>query len=150
MDMAKVLYVQAEYSLERIAEMVGVSIRTIRNWKADNSWDDLKGLFESSSIEQARRYQKQIDLILDIADRDGITDDSGKLKGPRPLTASETDIIYKLERMIATVKGEVGFSETSYVFKQFTRFVMGRDPELAKQFVSLQDAYMKSIFIKDE
>ena len=120
------LFLDTDKTQKEIAEIVNVTEKTVTKWKVEGDWDLLK----SASTITARNiidniYQKMHELSL-----------SDKLEADKLIKLAST--IEKLSNKKVTV------SQIINVFKDFTTWAFGEDPELAKQINLLQKKYVNN------
>ncbi|WP_434575520.1 helix-turn-helix domain-containing protein [Riemerella anatipestifer] len=118
------LFLDTDKTQKEIAEIVGVTEKTLTKWKLEGEWDKIK----SASTITARNiidniYQKMHELS-----------QSDKLEADKLIKLAST--IEKLSDKKVTI------SQIINVFKDFTTWAFGEDPELAKQINLLQKKYV--------
>jgi DNA-binding XRE family transcriptional regulator len=109
---AQTLYIKLGKSQKEISESVGVTEKTLKNWREKGNWDTLRAGEVSTPDELARSLYAQIQKISDHA-RDM----------NEPLTPSDTDQISKLSKAISNIKQKPTLGVISYVMEDFAQFL---------------------------
>jgi transposase len=113
--LAYTLYVENGFEQKVIAEITGISERSILNWKKDNNWEADKEESRMGFEQQRRRIRKQIDNVLtQIEKRDepyNVPD------------SKESDIINKLADAAKKLQTELSFAHKSEAGKQFILYI---------------------------
>jgi DNA-binding XRE family transcriptional regulator len=121
---AQDLFLDTDKTQKEIAEIVGVTEKTLGKWKTEGDWDMLK----SASTVTSRKiidnlYKRSYDLSLD----------------PK----SKPDDIIKLALSIEKLSNrKVTVSQIINVFKDFIAFAFKDNAELAKEINLLQKKYV--------
>lgn len=122
------LYVNTDYTQEEISSMVGVSARTINQWSTKGNWRELKA---ASKITVNKILSNLYNKIYE-----GTKKDSDK-----PLSSDE---IAKIASSIEKMKdSRVSVSALTNSFKEFTTYLMGVNPALAKEIVVHQHQFLQ-------
>lgn len=138
-NQARNLYVRNGVLQQDIAEIVGVSEKTISQWKRAENWDkERAAVTTTKDSELTRLYSMLSSLNGAIEGRDQ--------KYPTP---GEADTINKLSSAIAKLEQETGLSATVNVFMRFTKWLRETvDLETTKRFGELSDKYIKSLVVQ--
>lgn len=139
-EFAEVLFVRQGLTGKEIAEKVGTTEATISKWRKDGKWDDLKASLSITKAEQLAHINEQINE-LNAAIRK-------KPAGERYASSTESDTLSKLTAAKRNLETETSIAETINVFVGFHDWLRGVDIDKAKQFVQLQDAYIKTLLNK--
>ncbi|MDY3352306.1 helix-turn-helix domain containing protein [Riemerella anatipestifer] len=118
------LFLDTDKTQKEIAEIVGVTEKTLTKWKLEGEWDKIK----SASTITARNIIDNIYLKMHELSQ------SDKLEADKLIKLAST--IEKLSDKKVTI------SQIINVFKDFTTWAFGEDPELAKQINLLQKKYV--------
>lgn len=113
--LAFTLYVDNGFSQKVIAEITGISERSISTWKKDNDWDRAKEEARMGLEQQRKRLTRQIDHILTVIEA-----------RPEPNnipTSSESDTINKLADAAKKLQTELSFAHKAETGKQYIRFI---------------------------
>jgi DNA-binding XRE family transcriptional regulator len=136
-DLAKQLYLKSQMSQKEIAEMVGVTEKTISTWINDDTerWGMLKSSLIITKESELRRIYIQInELNTTIERRD---------EGKRYASPSESDTLSKLAATSKALESDASISEIVNVFIEFSEFLKQTDLQKSKDFIVLQDAFVK-------
>lgn len=135
-EWAKLLYTKEHLPQIEIAERVGVSPVTVNRWIKRESWELLQASLTVTREEQLGHLYRQVaELNNNISNRE---------EGERFANAKEADALNKLAAAISRMEKETGIGEIISSFQQFLTFLRATDLELAKRFVPLMDAFIKS------
>lgn len=112
--LAYTLFVENGFEQKVIAEITGISERSISTWKATGNWDDDKAEARMGFEQQRRRIRKQIDNILT----------SIEIRQPphNVPNAKEGDLINKLADAAKKLQTELSFAHKSETGKQFINY----------------------------
>lgn len=119
------LFMHTDKTQKEIAEIVSVAEPTIRKWKEKGKWEELK----AAQTLTAGKIIRQIYQRLDALTQEGAPLDADKI-------IKLANSIEKLSDRNATL------SQTINVFKDFTTWLMERNPELGKQVNDLQKQFI--------
>lgn len=134
-EWAKLLFLKTDMTQDEIATKVGVQRKTIWQWKEKEKWDILKGNFIITKEQELRRIYFQInELNTSIEQRD---------EGKRFATSKEADILSKLSAAAKQLESETSIAEIVDVFVAFSTWLSEIDFEKARDWVSIQDAFIK-------
>lgn len=134
-ELAKMLFLRGETQKE-IAAKVGVTEKTIGNWKTDEGWENSKAATFLSRDQQISFFYDQINEINTfIRERD---------KGQRFATTKEADSLMKLTKAAKTLEGELGLSEVIDVGQDFLRFLKPIDFQASQILHVHYDKYIQS------
>ncbi len=118
------LFMDTDKSQKEIASIAGVTEKTLTKWKVDNEWDLLK----SAETVTARKI---IDNLYKRAYKLSQDEDS------------KADDIIKIANSIEKLSNKkVTISQIINVFKDFTTWAFGEEPETAKAINKLQRKYI--------
>lgn len=130
-EYAKLLYTQMGLTQKEIAARVGVTEKTIGNWKERESWDELKTVLTTTRSSVIKNLQRQMELWqLQIGDN---------LAGTK-----EVDILVKLAAAINSLEKETGISEMVDTGMKFIQFLQQHDHEIAKEAAHFFDLFIKT------
>jgi uncharacterized protein YjcR len=135
---AQQLYVRNGVLQQDIAKLVGVSEKTISQWKQADNWEkERAAVTTTKESELSRMYSMLSALNGAIESRDQ--------KYP---TSAEADTQNKLSAAIAKLEQDTGLSATVNVFMRFTKWLREvSDLETTKHFGELSDQYIKSLLV---
>lgn len=132
-EWAQILYTKERLSGKEIAERVGVSEKTISNWKEKYLWEQLRKSLLVTKEEQLRKLYNQLDFITTkIEERENAVADT-----------KEADVISKITSAIKQLETETSIAEIFEVGKQFIQFVRSDDIEAAKTITGFYDAFIQ-------
>lgn len=116
-QLAYTLYVENGFEQKVIAETIGVSEKTVSNWKnKDNAdWDADRDEARMGFEQQRKRLRKQISTMLDIIEN---------RESPYNVPDSkESDTLNKIADAAKKLMTELSFAHKSETGKQFIRYI---------------------------
>lgn len=135
-EWAKLLFTKEHLPQVEIAERVGVSPVTVNRWIKRENWELLQASLTVTREEQLGHLYRQVaELNNNISNRP---------EGERFANSKEADAINKLAAAIDKMERETGLGEIISSFQQFLSFLRVTDMDLAKRFIPLMDAFIKS------
>jgi transposase len=135
-EYAQVLYTRQGLTGKEIAVKVDATEATISKWKDQGKWDNLKANLSVTKAQQLQDVYAQINE-LNTAIRN-------RKAGERFATSSESDTLSKLSSTARNLETETSITEIVNTFVGFSDWLRGVDIDKAKEFVQLQDGYLKS------
>lgn len=135
-DYAKRLYVEG-YTQKAIAEIVGVTEKTIGKWKEKYNWDHHKKGYLITKETQIQEWQDQIDE-LNTAIR-------CRPEGERYASSKEADIIGKLSKAIQNLEKEVAIEDKVNAFIDLIKFVRVKDYKKAQMIADEANKYILNL-----
>lgn len=134
-SIAKSLFMNGDFTLEEIAEKVGVTGSTICRWAKAEGWSELKAANTITPDQIISQLNHQlIEINENIASR---------LQGQRFATPAEGDAIAKISKAIKNLEADMGITEIVSVSMKFLSWLRPLDIELAKKFNDLFDSFIK-------
>lgn len=137
-DKARSLYMTGQFTQSQIADIVGVSSRTIIRWVEAESWDVI---LESSKSTKEKRIAKYQGYLQSIEQRIETREDPNE----RHPTTAEIDQMAKLESIIKKLRDDASIGEVVMYSKNLCAFVQAYDLEKAKEISVVCDGYIKSL-----
>ena len=133
--LAHTLYVVNGFDQRVIADITGISERSIYNWKEQGNWEAQREEERMGFEKERQRIRKQFNALLEqIENR------------PAPgnvANASESDRINKLADAVKKLQTELSFQHKSEAGKQFVNYVMQTYGQAkAVEVVELWHAYL--------
>lgn len=136
-DSARSLYMTGHYTQKEIADIIGVSSRTVLRWVATEKWDIILESMTTSKEKRIAKYQRYLsDIEAAIENRP---------EGQRMPTSAEIDQMTKLENIIKKLQDKASIGEIVHFSKNVCLFVKSYDLEKAKELSGIFDAYIKSL-----
>lgn len=136
-ESARSLYMTGQFQQKEIAEIVGVSARTLVRWVAVEKWDVIFESLKSSKEKRIAKYQKYLNEIeIKIENRD---------EGDRLPTNPEIDQMAKIENIIKKLQDKASVGEIVQFSRNVCLFVQAYDVEKSKEISGIFDAYIKSL-----
>lgn len=124
-----------DFTLEEIAEKVGVTGSTICRWAKAEGWSELKAANTITPDQIISQLNHQlIEINENIASRP---------QGQRFATPAEGDAIAKISKAIKNLEADMGITEIVSVSMKFLSWLRPLDIELAKKFNDLFDSFIK-------
>lgn len=109
------LYLAESHTLEEIAQKVGCNEKTIRRWKTDYKWDEMRKGLMVTKQEILRDLYDTLAAMKTEAKKLATDDD--------PSTKPDTDGIYKLALAIKKLETQTGIGDIINVAQRLTTFV---------------------------
>ena len=132
---AELMFLRTEKSQKEIALAVGVSEKTLSQWKSKENWDRLRASIIITKDEQLRRVYQQInELTASIEKKD---------EGSRYADSSEADTLSKLASTARSLESNLSIADVIDVFIGFQDWLREVDLPKAKEISDYQDSYIK-------
>lgn len=130
-EIAKLLYINNDFTQKNIAEKIKVTENTIGKWVKDEKWDEQKKALSVSKTTLLKKMYAYLETILDK--------EEGSIVADR---------VVKITRAIERLQDKkASFENYIEVFQNFTNYVSREDIELAKIIVKKQDEFVREHFI---
>ena len=132
---AKSLFLTGQYQQKEIAELVGVTEKTITKWKEDEDWESMKVSLLTTRESELRRLYKMLQILnddIDIRSQDKI-----------PISSKEADAVLKLTAAINNLELETSIADKVEVGSAFINMLRREDPELAKTITKWFDIFLQ-------
>jgi len=132
-EWAQFLYVENKLTQKEIASKVGVSQKTIGEWKEKYLWENLRRSLLITRKEQLTMIYNQLDAITrNIRDKqDGIP------------TSRDSDSIMKLTASIKNLETDLSVADVFETGKRFITWIQAIDYEKSKEIVDYFDGLFK-------
>ncbi len=133
---AKSLFLTGQYSQKEIAEITGISEKTISKWVNDpkENWEEMKVSLLTTRSNELRRLYKMLSILNEDID---IRSDK-KI----PINSKEADALLKLTTAIKNLETETSIAEKVEVGSEFINMIRKEDTELAKTVTTWFDIYL--------
>lgn len=128
-EQAKQWFLTTDKTQKEIAELVGVTSKTMSKWCQE--WKRLKAAHLGTKESLKARLMNAINLTLEDSEKEG-----------RPPTDKEADNIAKLNKALEALNVGPGLSEYIQVFKDFNEWLLRSDPALAGKFSIEQEKFI--------
>lgn len=132
---AKSLYLTGQYDQKEIADLVGVSERSITKWKNEENWDDLKESLLTTRENELRRLYKMLRILNDDIDL--------KAEEKIPINSKEADAVLKLTAAIKNLELETSIADKVEVGMAFINLVRKENIELSKEVTKWFDIFLQ-------
>lgn len=135
-EFAMQLFLSTDLTQKMIAQIVGVTEKTVGNWisKDDGAWKKLKvARTVTKQNVIANAYRQLMELDKTIAERD-------ERNYP---TSAEADIQAKIATKIDKLERQYNLSTYYTVFEEFTKYLMSVDTEAAKSLIDFMLEFLK-------
>lgn len=133
-EIAKLLYINNDFTQKNIAEKIKVTENTIGKWVKDEKWDEQKKALSVSKTTLLKKMYSYLETILDK--------EEGSIVADR---------VVKITRAIERLQDKkASFENYIEVFQNFTNYVSREDIELAKIIVRKQDEFVREHFINPQ
>jgi transposase len=136
-EWAELLYTRQGLTGKEIAAKVGATESSVSKWKADGHWDNLKASLSVTKSEQLLNIYAQLNELNEHI--------KNKEEGKRFANASEADTLSKLASTAKSLETETSISEVVNTFVGFNDWLRSIDVIKAKEFIPLQDEYIKTL-----
>lgn len=131
-DYAELLYKTGEYTIDKIAEMVGVNEKTIRRWKTDYNWEELRKSLLVTKAQILRNAYDVLDAIsAKIKDADGIGD------------TKLADMFSKYSAAVKNLETETSIADITEVGRLVINYIQTIDIKFAAQLAEFIDTMIK-------
>lgn len=134
---AKSLFLTGQYTQKEIAELTGISERSICKWKDEEEWDSLKTSLLTTRENELRRLYKMLEILNDDID--------DRAEQRIPITSKEADAVLKLTAAIKNLELETSIADKVEVGTAFINLVRKEDHDLSKQIIKWFDIYLAQI-----
>jgi DNA-binding XRE family transcriptional regulator len=132
-QLAEALYLRGDMSQKDIAKYVGVTEKTIGEWKEDGNWEEIREAKTLTKDEVVSNlYRNAYDIQVAAAEAN------------RTLTVKETDQIIKIATSIEKLDKSVSIHQMIQVFKDFNVWMVEVDLTLAKEFSLRQKEFLRT------
>jgi transposase len=135
--LAYTLYVENGFEQKVIAQITGITEKSISNWKVEGNWEADKEEARMGFEQQRRRIRKHIDTLLtQVEERDP----------PHNVPNSkEADVLSKLTASAKALQTELSFAHKAEAGKQFIQFIQQvHGQQKAIEVVELWHEYLMS------
>ena len=131
-EWAEMLYMQNQLSQKEIAVKVGVTEKTITQWKEKYCWEQLRKSLLTTKGEILRFLYNVLDKLKQkIESEDGIGD------------SKMADMVVKYTASIKSLETETSISVLMEAGMQFHKFMQSVDPAKALEVLNNYDAFIK-------
>lgn len=130
---SETLYMTGEYTLDEIADMCGMSRKTISKWSNEDNWAKIRA---SKCITQQHLIDDLYSMVNNVIVK--VNDKIDKIP-----SVEESTAISKLADAIKKMQEEVGLSEIVGVASKFIAWLRPLDIVKAKEIGALLDAFIK-------
>jgi transposase-like protein len=133
---AKDLYLNTSLNKTQIAEVLGISRRTVHFWIRQDSWDRLKAAathLPSMIVEECYYLMGQLTRSM-----------LGQQRAHDPVTKNEVETMYKLTLCIQKLKNRSTTNESMEMFAFFQDGLKRKDPELADALMPHISKYLSA------
>jgi len=136
-EWAKLLFLKENMTQKEISEKVKVSEKTMSKWVVKENWEALKASITVTKEEALRRIYLQINEISKAIEN--------KPEGHRYATGSEASDLAKLATTAKKLESEASIADIMEAFKRFLGWLRVMDLEKAKEIVTLQDNFIRTL-----
>lgn len=133
-EIAAMLFIHSGYDGKEIAEHLGVTQKTVSEWKEKGEWTRLKA---AQTVTKEKLVTNMYDSILDIQEK---VREAGRLQ-----TAAETDQILKLAKAAELMDKKVSIPLSISVFKAFNEFCVNSKLTNLKEYMDLQKRFVQTL-----
>lgn len=131
-DYAWLLFKDGTLTQKAIAEKVGVSERTLSEWKTKNNWESKRrNLLTTRENILSDMYVIMENTKKYVMDKGGVA------------FSKDADALLKISAAIENLERELALSEIYQVGKKFIQYVQKVDFERAKEIVDYYDGFIK-------
>lgn len=132
---AKSLFLTGQYQQKEIAELVGVTEKTITKWKEEEDWESMKVSLLTTRESELRRLYKMLQILNDDIDL--------RSENKIPINSKEADAVLKLTAAINNLELETSIADKVEVGSSFINMLRREDPELAKTITKWFDIFLQ-------
>lgn len=132
---AKTLFTKDNKTAKDIAELLGVTEKTIGAWKAEGNWETVRtGIFRTKE-KQLERLMLQLSQFNDAIE--------AKEDGKRFPDSKESDALKKLTSAIKDIETELNIGLIIDVAIEITNWMRTRDFKKSQEIAEVFDEYLK-------
>lgn len=135
-EWAKLLYTKEKRTQKDIAATVGVTAKTIGEWKDEGKWDELRDTVTRSKEERLRELYNQLDEFNKFI--------KTKEEGKRFPDSKESDALKKLTSSIRDLEVELNIAQVVDVMIDFSQWHRNIDYAKAQECAVIIDAFISS------
>lgn len=128
---AKSLFITNQYTQKEIAELVGVSEKTVSKWKEQDGWESFKMSLLTTRENELRRLYKMLQKKNDEIELKLI------------VTPGDMDGVLKLTAAIKNLELETSIADKVEVGTSFINLVRKENADLAKQITKWFDIFLQ-------
>lgn len=132
-EWAQYLYVESKLTQKEIAERVGVSQKTIGEWKEKYLWENLRKSLLITRQQQLSMLYNQLDSITQH-----VKDNQENIP-----TSKDADSILKITAAIRNLETDLSVADVFETCKRLITFVQKLDYEKSKEMVEYCDLFIK-------
>lgn len=136
-EFAELLFTRQGLTAKEISARGLGTEASISKWKKDGNWDNLKASLSVTKAEQLANINEQINELIAYIKK--------KPAGERFANSTESDTLSKLTASKRNLETESSIAETVDTFIGFNDWLRTVDVVKAKEFIPLQDAYIKTL-----
>ncbi len=136
-ELAESLLIKTDLTKTEIAQLLGISRRTMHYWTAENEWDRLK-----KSTDNMPAIGTENAWLIFINYQEKMLDPA---KAFSPYTNDQINNLYKLGTLVRKLTKGNALNETIEMRNRFMEFANKKKPELALEIQPLMDDYIRSL-----
>ena len=136
--LAEQLFVHNDMDGKEVAQQIGVTEKTISNWRTVGHWDNLRSAKTLTKDNLVRNLYEQAYLITERAK-----------EANKTLTSAETDQLVKIATSIEKLDKKHSLQLVIQVFKNFNNYVKQVDLDFAKVLTDMQRKYLQTLIPND-
>ena len=134
-EWAKKLYLSGDFTQKEISQKVGCQEKPMGGWIRKFGWKELQANHMVTKEQQLKYTYAQLNALnQNISERD---------PSERYPTSKEADTISKLSAAIRNLEADLSVGQVIDVFIEFSDWLKSNDMEKAKDFINLQDGFIK-------
>lgn len=132
------LYVHSGMLQQDIAELLGVSQKTVSLWKTADEWEKQRAAVTTTKEKELSRWYGMIAAQNDAIEARG--------QGFNFPSSAEADALNKMAAAVAKLEQDAGLSATVNVFMRFTQWLReASDIDTTKLFAELSNNYIQHL-----
>jgi len=136
--LAEQLFVHNDMDGKEVAQQIGVTEKTISNWRTVGHWDNLRSAKTLTKDNLVRNLYEQAYLITERAK-----------EANKTLSSAETDQLVKIATSIEKLDKKHSLQLVIQVFKNFNNYVKQVDLDFAKVLTDMQRKYLQTLIPND-
>ncbi len=137
-DLARIMFVTSELTAVQVATALSLSPKTVGDWRKEDQWDDERSIRNVSPIALIKRFNSEIERILDRLDT--VDKESGKRLAMSP---ADADMIKKLTKSIKELRNSIDPQTVMEVLNGFVAWLSQADLPLAQQLAGKAILYVQ-------
>lgn len=135
-DLAKILFVTSDMNLLEIEQRLGVTRKTLAQWRDQDNWEDERTVRNVSPVQIQKRLNAQLEKLLDeLVIVEGVKE--------KKLDPATVDMISKLTKAITQLRNSITPQTVMEVLNGFAGYLSHVDLDTAQKIADYALAYVQ-------